>query len=428
MSNILSAPEAPPLDARPPGGRGLGRTILLIGWGIFVSTISQTFPGQLGDLPIRDLLQSRVGTVRMATFFAVAMSPWYFKPIAGLFSDAFPLRGTRRKSYMILGALLGGSLWLLLGAVPRTYSAMLAVAVLMNCGLVIVSSSTAGLLVEEGQRAGATGRLTSARLVVMSAAGVLGGVFGGKLADLHVFGLTAAINALALFSLVPVVLIFLREPRTAPASTGVFRRAGSQLKRLFTCGTMWAAAGMLFLINLSPGFNSPLYEHITGDLHFSQRYLGYMQATNAAAGVVAALYYWWACRRINLRLLLILSLGCAALGVLPFHALHTVRAGFIAYATWGFGAIMAQLAALDLATRASPRGVEAMGYALMVSAYNISLNLSDVSGSWLWGKLHHHFGPLVWINAGTTLIVLMVVPFLPRVLVEGREGESVTQR
>ena len=38
----------------------------------------------------------------MATFFAIAMSPWYFKPIAGLLSDAFPIFGSRRKSYMIL--------------------------------------------------------------------------------------------------------------------------------------------------------------------------------------------------------------------------------------------------------------------------------------------------------------------------------------
>ena len=78
-----------------------------------------------------------------------------------------------------------------------------------------------------------------------------------------------------------------------------------------------------------------------------------------------------------------------------------------------------------MATRASPRGVEAMGYALMVSAYNISLNLSDVTGSWIWGHLHRHFAPLVAINAGTTLLVLLVVPFLPGVLVSSRRGRRV---
>jgi hypothetical protein len=104
-------------------------------------------------------------------------------------------------------------------------------------------------------------------------------------------------------------------------------------------------------------------------------------------------------------------------------ALRSHATGLFAYATWGFGSTLAQLAALDLATRASPRGVEAMGYALMVSAYNISLNLSDVTGSWLWGHLHRHFAPLVAVNAGTTLLVLLVVPFLPSVLVGSREGD-----
>jgi len=189
---------------------------------------------------------------------------------------------------------------------------------------------------------------------------------------------------------------------------------------------MWAAAGMLFLINLSPGFQSPLYDHLTNDLHFSKQFIGMLQSVYGTAGVLAAILYGWTCRQFNLRALLMIALGFAAIGVLPFLALRSHPAGVFAYATWGFGSILAQLAALDLATRASPRGIEAMGYALMVSAYNISLNLSDVTGSWIWGHLHRHFEPLVAINAGTTLLVLLVVPFLPRILVNSREGQHVS--
>jgi len=301
---------------------------------------------------------------------------------------------------------------------------MLAAAVLMNVALIVVSSSTAGLLGEGGQRLGASGRLSSARLVVMSAAIILGAPCGGVLAEHHLFWLTAVINAAILFSLVPAVVLLLHEPRSAVPERGVFHNAWSQIKHLACSGIMWGAAGMLFLMIASPGFNSPLYEHLKDDLGFSQTFIGNLQAVYGGAGVAAALCYAWACRRMNLRKLLTMSLILAAAGVLPFFALHSHVHGLIAYATWGFGSIMAQLAALDLATRAAPVGVEAMGYALMVSAYNISLNLSDVSGSWLWGRLHHHFGPLVVINAGTTLLVLIAVPFLPRRLVGGREGQQ----
>lgn len=402
----------------------LGRSMLLVGWGIFVSTVTQTYPGLVADLPIRDMLQEKVGTLKMATFFAVAMSPWYFKPIAGLLSDAFALLGTRRKSYMILGALAAGVLWLLLGAVPHTYSAMLAVAVCMNAALVVLSSSTAGLLVEDGQRLGATGRLTSARMVVMSAALICGGALGGFFAQRHLFGALAIFCAVMLFSLVPVVWFLLDEPKVAVRNVGVLRNGWDQTKTLAAAGTMWAAAGMLFLINLSPGFQTPLYDHLTNDLHFSRQFIGGMQSASGTAGVIAAVLYGLVCRKLNLRTLLMIALAFAAVGVVPFLMLRSHATGLFAYSTWGFGSILAQLAALDLATRASPRGVEAMGYALMVSAYNISLNLSDVTGSWLWGRLHRHFAPLVLINAGTTLLVLLVVPFLPRVLVSSREGEQ----
>jgi MFS family permease len=401
----------------------LGRSMLLVGWGIFVSTLTQTFPGLVADLPIRDILQEKVGTLKMATFFAVAMSPWYFKPIAGLLSDAFPIFGTRRKSYMILGAIAAGFLWLLLGAAPHTYRAMLTVAVCMNVALVVISSSTAGLLVEDGQRLGATGRLTSARMVVMSSAVVLGGLLGGWFAQHHLFKADSIFCAVLLFSLVPVVVFLLHEPKHARRDIGALENGWEQIKKLARCGTMWAAAGMLFLIKLSPGFQSPLYDHLTKDLMFSKQFIGVLQSAEGAAGVLAALIYAWACREFSLRTLLMIALAFAAAGVLPFLFLHSRPTGIVAYATLGFGEILAQLAALDLATRASPRGVEAMGYALMVSAYNISLNLSDVTGSWLWGHLHRHFGPLVAINAGTTLLVLLVVPFLPSVLVASREGE-----
>lgn len=401
----------------------LRRSMVLVGWGVFVSTIAQTYSGLIADLPLRDLLQDKVGPLRMSTFFAVAMSPWYFKPLAGLLSDAFPLMGTRRKSYMILGAAVGGSLWLALGMGPRSYGSMLALAVMVNVGLVIISSATAGLLVEDGQRLGATGRLTVARIVMMSIAMVIGSVIGGVLAQHHQFVLTGILNAAIIFSLVPLVLLLLHEPKAATPDVGVLRNGWLAVRRLVSSGTMWAAAGMLFLVNLSPGFNTPLYDHLTHDLHFSRQFIGMLLSVSGAAGVLAALVYAWACRRFNLRSLLIASLALAALGAMPYLGLHSPATAIFAYAMSGFGAFMAQLAALDLATRAAPRGVEAMGYALMVSAYNISLNLSDVSGSWLWQHLNPHFAPLVFINAGTTLVVLLVVPFLPKRLIEGREGE-----
>jgi hypothetical protein len=37
---------------------------------------------------------------------------------------------------------------------------------------------------------------------------------------------------------------------------------------------------------------------------------------------------------------------------------------------------------------------------------------------------HWKFTDLVWLNGSTTLLILFVLPFLPRVLMDGRDGGS----
>jgi hypothetical protein len=38
-------------------------------------------------------------------------------------------------------------------------------------------------------------------------------------------------------------------------------------------------------------------------------------------------------------------------------------------------------------------------------------------------QYHVSFFSLVWLNAGTTAVVLLVIPFLPRMLMNRRDGE-----
>jgi len=38
---------------------------------------------------------------------------------------------------------------------------------------------------------------------------------------------------------------------------------------------------------------------------------------------------------------------------------------------------------------------------------------------------HLHWNTLVWLNAGTTFVCLLLVPFLPGILMRKREGEEM---
>jgi len=57
----------------------------------------------------------------------------------------------------------------------------------------------------------------------------------------------------------------------------------------------------------------------------------------------------------------------------------------------------------------------------MMSVRNAALAVSDIVGSWLIEQHHVSFFSLVWLNAGTTALVLLAVPFLPRDLIDRRD-------
>jgi len=74
--------------------------------------------------------------------------------------------------------------------------------------------------------------------------------------------------------------------------------------------------------------------------------------------------------------------------------------------------------------RATPRGCESLGFSLMMSARNFALGGSDVFGAWLLDSRGWSFPELVWLNAGTTALVLLFVPLLPRAIVDHRDRDT----
>ena len=74
---------------------------------------------------------------------------------------------------------------------------------------------------------------------------------------------------------------------------------------------------------------------------------------------------------------------------------------------------------IDLAARSTPKGCEGLGYALILSVTNVASFGADVVGSHLADN-HWPFAYLVNLNAGTTAIVLALLPFLPSALMRSR--------
>jgi hypothetical protein len=60
----------------------------------------------------------------------------------------------------------------------------------------------------------------------------------------------------------------------------------------------------------------------------------------------------------------------------------------------------------------------------MMALSNLSNSLSDVMGSFLFDHYQLSFMNLVWVNAGSTALVLLVIPLLPGFLINRKEGDA----
>ena len=425
MAQTVSVPEAQ-LPSQAP--MSLRRYMALVYWGMVVTNLGQMV--SIGEKPLKFLLkdQLHLSATAMAAWFSLAILPWSFKPIAALLTDGLPLFGTRRRYYLLIGAALAGCLWLAMGVVPQTYKCLVSTAFAFNVMAVVTSVVVGGLLVEGGQAYGATGRLSSIRMIVNNAVLLFVGPVGGFLAS-RWFGWTTFIGGALFFSMIPVTLLLLREAPVTQRRPGEHPLVGifQQIKVVLRCRNLWICGGLLFLVQLSPGFYTPLFYYQTNDLKFSPQFIGNLAVAAGVMGLIGSLIYPMLCRKFRLRGLLFMSIICTVLTSLCYLGYVSRKTAILVEGFGMLGFTLAQLPLFDLAARATPKGSEALGYAMMLGFWNISQMISDVLGSYLYDHFHLPFMNLVWINAGTTALVLLAIPFLPGYLVDMKEGEAVVE-
>jgi predicted MFS family arabinose efflux permease len=285
--------------------------------------------------------------------------------------------------------------------------------------------------VEGAQAHGATGRLSSLRLVIINTTYIIAGPVSGFLAS-RWFGWTSITCGLLFLSMVPVAWFLLREPRMAnqfDKPGDALRAVGLKIKMLlpWNFATLWIVGGLFFLIQVAPGLYTPLFYYQTNKLGFSPQFIGNLGMIYGGMGLLGSFIYPFVCRRFRLRTLLALAICCTIASNLTYLGYVSHSSAMIIEGAAGLGLTLAQLPLFDLAARATPKGSEALAYSLMIACWNWGLSLSDVLGSWLFDKFDQTFMNLIWVNAGTTALVLLVVPFLPKHLVDRKEGESVSQ-
>lgn len=258
----------------------------------------------------------------------------------------------------------------------------------------------------------------------MSAATLIGGPLGGYLAS-RSLGLCGVIAATLLLIGLFFFMFTVREPSVMASAISPWKKMGEQARTVLMSRTLWRAAGMLFLLNIAPGFGTPLFYYQTNALHLTSQVLGTLALTNGLFGLLGAGTYGLLCRRLPLQRLLVIGITLNVVGTLCYLAYRSLAAALIIEGIYGFTGMLAALPVFDLAARATPTKCEGVGYAIMMSLMNVSSNFSDVFGSWLFGDHYFSLFELVWLNAGTTVLMLCIIPFLPQLLVRGSDDEAV---
>ena len=395
---------------------------VVIAVGFLATTLAQ--PTVLVRIPLQNLLKNVLHTDRSAAaafFFWIGL-PWYIKPLIGILSDSFPLFGSRRKSYIIMGALAAVAAWFSLISATHSYSKLLVICMIANLATVVASTALGGYMVEVAQATSGAGRLTSLRNLAMQFSYLVAGPAGGFLGAMAL-GLTALACGGIAFLIVPVAWWLVREPHHQPAPAGVLHNMGRELRVMIRARSVWATAAIAALFYLAPGLSTALFYLQQNTLHLNTQNQGHLTLLNAGGGMLAAVLYGvFAARRFLLRSLLVACLLVGAVVALGYLYYDSYVHAQIIEAIYGFGYALGEIAVMHLAVRATPAGSEALGFSVLMAVRNFFNWGSDWLGSALIDQFHMHFDTLVYVNVGTTLLAVPLVLMLPKALVSARDA------
>jgi MFS family permease len=385
--------------------------------------------GQTGGLiaqPLNYYLKQTFGwtPVQVTAYLTILNLPWIIKPVYGIVSDFLPLFGYRRKAYLVLANAAAAIAY---GWVTQiTQPSQLIFVLLLTAYAMAISSTLCGaILVENGQRLGASDAFVNQQWLWFNIAALASGFMGGQLVE-RLSPAAALHAAAAIIAVAPLAVVFsagflISEPKSR-IDLREMKKTFAGLLAAFTLRELWFVGVFLFLYYLSPGLGTPLYYHMTDELKFSQEYIGILGSISSAGWIAGALLYRRLLKGITARTLLNLSILFGTLATAAFLLLWNEAAAAVINFFSGFAGMIAFVATLSLAADHCPQRAEGFAFAALMSITNFSGTLSDNIGSFLYEHLFdRRLEPLILVSATFTALAFAFVPMLR--LRDKRPGE-----
>lgn len=366
--------------------------------------------GNLAAQPLYYFLRETLGisVPAIMTLGALANFPWMIKPIYGIISDSLPFFGYRRKSYIILFSFICTLSCILIGISPFiSLSILIGLMIFGSIGEAGGNVAVNGMVVEEGNKTGDTGKLQSVEWGSLGVGQVITGVLGGFIAEKASYRLAYLI--LAIFPiLIAIMALKHREPKAESQNKAIKPVIQDFILKLKN-KQIFLVCSFLFLLWFSPSFGTPLLDRMRNVLHMSKVWIGWLDTIGAACGILGAIVYFKVNNRINM--IRWLYYGTILSAIATFAYLYLTPTSLLWY-TILFGAAtqFVHLQMLNLMAITCPKGTEATTYALLCSLVNAASFFSNLVGAKCFALFGYN--GLIIISGVTTLMCLGFIPFL----------------
>ena len=244
-----------------------------------------SFPGVALQFHLMEDL--KMPPVAMAALMGVISTPWIFKPVYGIISDTFPLFGWRRKSYILLGCMVGGLSWWALPWAPDSIGLILFMG---SLGLCVADVACDSLLVEAARKESEEdkGSVQSWAWGLRATGGLLASVLGPVAYKTLGAEITFVISGCVplVFAAVTPALHERRVEKKAGGGTPILK-----LLESFKSPNIWKPTLFIFILNVTPGYGTVLayfFEHV---LHFTPYNFATMSVTGSISAIVGTIVY-----------------------------------------------------------------------------------------------------------------------------------------
>jgi hypothetical protein len=399
--------------------------------------------------------------------------PWSMKMVVGVASDAYPILGSRRRAYLVLGALAALAGYIVLATTVADKQMYLAVSVLIAVGFMIQDVVADALSVEVARDDNETAQIqTLGRIALLSgviSVGYLSGVLAGALGPRAVFALAALLPAMVL-----VGSLFIRPAVRAvatPAAVEAGPLGGGRARLILVAGLAYGVFGVaveafdlpfgqevvlavsaalivvllrriglsravavsafvIFLFRAVPGVGQGYSYWAIDVLKFDQRFLGLLAQVSSILSLAGLILFRKAItsRPVSFTIAwvsvagIVLSLPTIGLfyGANEWVGLSPRAFAFIDTTISAPLGQLAMVPMLVLIAKTAPRGAEATMFAIMASLMNLALSASELFTRYLntaYGVTqtsYENLGGLMITVAVLGAVPLLAVPLLRR--------------